>query len=116
MKAKKHTEFTYFAYSAKTINEMIIDSNIQKIEITGVYNNLKKLKTSVEELYDNDIFWFGYCLDEAPHFGRSWSNDMVNLKNIKSIDDGINQKIKEIYALILAGLGEKCKVEVSNES
>ena len=97
-------------YSKDKINQMIQDSSLQKVSMMGVYQDLQKLKLIIEELYDKHIFYLSYWESDAPYFGWDASNDKY--KNMAAITDGITERFKEIYALILAGLGEEIK---SNE-
>ena len=45
-----------FKYSAEKINKMIDESGCQKAIMSGVYNDLKKLKPIIEKIYDENIF------------------------------------------------------------
>ena len=96
-----------FNYSNKKINEMISASGLQKVAMSGVYKDLEKLKPLIEEFYDTHIFYLTYFLSDAPYHG--WDRQSEQMKNMEAITEGITQKFKEIYALILAGLGEECK-------
>ena len=46
-----------FKYSAEKINKMIDESGCQKAIMSGVYNDLKKLKPIIEKIYDENIFY-----------------------------------------------------------
>lgn len=94
-----------FKYSSKKINEMVEASGLKEVNMSGVHKDLEKLKPVVEELYDNHIFYLTYFLSDAPYHG--WDRQSEPMKNMEAITEGITQKVKEIYALILAGLGEK---------
>ena len=91
-------------YSKEQINKIIEDSGLAKVAMAGVYNDLIKLKPLIEDFYDKHIFYLSYWEDDAPYFGWDLSTDTA--KNMAEITDGITQRFKEIYALILAGLGE----------
>ena len=97
-------------YSKDKINRMIQDSSLQKVSMRGVYRDLQKLKPIIEELYDKHIFYLSYWEDDAPYFG--WDPSSDKYKNMAAITDGITDKVQEIYALILAGLGEELKSNV----
>ena len=71
----------------------------------GVYCDLQKLKPIIEDLYDRHIFYLSYWENDALFFGWDASSDKY--KNMAAITDGITDRIKEVYALILAGLGEE---------
>lgn len=94
---------------ADKVNKMIDDSGLQKVCMQGCYNDLKKLKPIIEKLYDEHIFYLSYWKSDCPYFGWEWSKDDGSMKNQAIITDSITEKIEEIYALILAGLGEKCE-------
>ena len=96
---------TKFKYSSKKINEMVEASGLKEVNMFGVHEDLEKLKPIIEELYDNHIFYLSYWENDAPYFG--WDPSSDRYKNMAAITDGITDKIREIYALILAGLGEK---------
>ena len=91
-------------YSKEQINKMIEDSGLVKVAMTGVHRDLTKLKPLIEDFYDKHIFYLSYWENEAPYFG--WNLSTGTAKNMAEITDGITQRFKEIYALILAGLGE----------
>ena len=94
-----------FNYSKDKINQAIQESGLQKVAMAGVYSDLRELKTIIENLYNDHIFYLSYWENDAPYFGWDASSD--SYKNMVAITDGITNKVKEIYALILAGLGEK---------
>ena len=94
-----------FNYSKDKINQAIQESGLQKVTMAGVYSDLRELKTIIENLYNDHIFYLSYWENDAPYFGWDASSD--SYKNMAAITDGITNKVKEIYALILAGLGEK---------
>lgn len=98
-----------FKYSADKINKMIEESGLQKVCMQGCHNDLEKLKPIIEKLYDEHIFYLSYWKSDCPYFGWDWSKDNGTMKNQADITDGITEKIQEVYALILAGLGEKCE-------
>lgn len=91
-------------YSKEQINKMIEDSGLVKVAMAGVHRDLTKLKPLIEDFYDKHIFYLSYWEDDAPYFG--WDLSTGTAKNMAEITDGITQRFKEIYALILAGLGE----------
>lgn len=98
-----------FAYSSKTINKMIEDSSCKKATMRGVYDSLVKLKPLIENFYSEYIFYLSYWKDDCAFHGWEWSKDDGTMANMAKITDGITDKFEEIYALILAGLGEKCE-------
>ena len=103
-------EKNYFEYSKDSINKLIEQyekQGLQKATMLGVYADLKRLKPVIEELYNNRIFFLSYWKDDCPYFGWSWSNDNGKMKSMATITDSITEKFKEIYALILIGLGER---------
>lgn len=100
-----------FKYSAININRLIDESDCKKVCMAGVYNDLKRLKTLVEEFYDENIFYLSYWKNECVYHSWRWDKDDGDMKNMAKITDGITDKFKEIYALILAGLGERMKKE-----
>lgn len=90
-------------YSEDSIKEIKKNMKYSKATMTGYYENLVKLKTEIEKFYDTNIFYLGYGLDEAGYHG--W--DSEHLKDMRNIDHEICQKFKEIYAIILCGIGEE---------
>ena len=98
-----------FKYSANKINKMIDDSGLQKVCMQGCYKDLERLKPIIEKIYDEHVFYIDYWVHECGYHGWDWSKDDGRLKSQKDITESISQKFKEIYALILAGLGEKCE-------
>ena len=98
-----------FIYSAETINKLIDEYNCKPATMTGVHNDLVKLKPLIEEFYDKYIFYLSYWKSECGWHGWEWSKDDGTMANMAKITDGITDKFREIYALILAGLGERVK-------
>lgn len=96
-----------FNYSDKEINGMIVASGLDEVAMQGVHRDLEKLKPLIEELYDKHIFYLTYFLSDAPYHG--WDLQSEPMKNMSAITEGITKKFKEIYALVLAGLGEECE-------
>jgi hypothetical protein len=90
-------------YSESTIKEIKDNMNYSKATMTGFYENLLKLKTDIEKFYDDNMFYLGYELSEAGYHGWSYEHT----KDMKEIDKDICQKFKEIYAIILCGIGEE---------
>ena len=88
---------------------MIEDGGLKKVCMYGAHRDLEKLKPVIEQLYDDSIFYIVYWVSECPYHGWEWSKDDGTLQSQKDITEGIHQKFIEIYALILAGLGEKCE-------
>lgn len=98
-----------FKYSQKKINEIIDTSGCQKVIMTGIYNDLARLKPIIEEIYDKNIFYLDYWSSECCYHGWDWSKDDGSMASMHKITGGITDKFLEIYALILAGLGERCE-------
>lgn len=98
-----------FIYSGKEINKIIEEINLQKAFMKGVVNDLIRLKSIIEKLYRDEVFHLNYWASECAYFGYDWSKDDGSMKSQYEITNGITQKFREIYALILAGLGEKCE-------
>lgn len=98
-----------FGYSAEKINEIIKNNDLKKVCMKGVDKDLRKLKPVIEKIYDEYIFYLDYWSTECMYFGWDWDEDNGEMRNQKKITAGITKKFHEIYALILAGLGEKCE-------
>lgn len=98
-----------FKYSADRINQMIDDNKLNQVCMQGVYKDLQNLKPLIEKFYDDYIFYLSYWENDAPYHGWIWSEDDGRMENQAVITDGITKKFEEIYALILAGLGERCE-------
>ena len=95
-----------FIYSKDEINAMIdeyIEKGMQRAKMMGVHDDLARLKPVIEKIYEEDIFYLSYFATDAAYMG--WTSKA--LSPMLQITDGITQKFKEIYALILCGLGEK---------
>ncbi len=90
-----------FKYSKDSINKIMEGLNFNKVPMQGFYDNLLRIKTEIEKFYDDNIFWLGYILNDAPYHG--WNAE--NLSEMREIDREICKKFKEIYAIILKGLG-----------
>ncbi len=90
-----------FKYSKDNIKEIMEGLNFGKVPMQGFYDDLLKIKTKIEKFYDDNIFYLGYILNDAPYYG--WEAE--NLKEMRDIDEEICTKFKEIYAIVLKGLG-----------
>ena len=97
-----------FYYSRDDIKKYIKKHNLKKVAMNGVYNDLKRLKPIIEKLYNkDDVFYLDYWVNECAYHGWEWNKDDGTLANQKFITEEIHNKVIEIYALILAGLGEE---------
>lgn len=96
-----------FQYSKEKIDKIIKENNLSPVIMLGVKQDLQKLKPIIEKIYDEHIFYLSYWENECGYHGWDWSKDNGKMENQAKITDGISQKFLEIYALILAGLGEK---------
>jgi hypothetical protein len=94
---------------ADKINKTIDEHKLQKVCMQGCYKDLERLKPVIEKLYDEHISYLSYWKSDCPYFGWEWDKDDGRMKNQADITDGITHKIEEIYAIILAGLGERCE-------
>ena len=88
-------------YSRDKIYEMVGKLDYEKVSMAGFYSDLEKLKAEMERFYDKHVFYLGYSLSDAPYHG--WSGD--ELKEMRQINKEICDKVKEMYAVILKGLG-----------
>jgi hypothetical protein len=95
----------HLLYSKNQINNFIHDSGLKKVTMAGVHCDLEKLKPLIEDFYEKHIFYLSYWENDAPYFG--WDLRSGDGRNMAEITDGITERFKEIYALILAGLGEE---------
>lgn len=95
-----------FKYSSEKINKLIDESGCKKATMKGVYNDLQKIKPLIEEFYDKYIFYLDYWTCESGFHGWEYSE---KTESMHKITGGITDKFQEIYALILAGLGERCE-------
>lgn len=95
-----------FQYSKDKLNKLIQSYNLTPATMYGVKADLKRLKSIIEKIYDEDIFYLSHWKSECPYHGWSWSDDNNALTDMATVTDGITEKFLEIYALILAGLGE----------
>ena len=83
------------------IDNLMREINYSKVSMEGYYINLKRIKDRIEIMFDRDIYPIGHALDDAPFFG--WEGERLN--NMRLLYDEIDKKVKELYALILCGLG-----------
>ena len=95
-----------FIYSKEKIEELIKEYNLSPVIMSGIKDDLKRLKPIIEELYEKEIFWLSYWKSECGYHGWDWSKDDGSMENMAIITDGITDRFLEIYALILSGLGE----------
>lgn len=98
-----------FRHSADKINQMIDEQNVRPVCMNGVRKDLETLKPLIEQLYNDHVFYLSCWISECGFHGWSWDKDNGRLTEQEAITDGITEKFKEIYALILAGLGEHCE-------
>lgn len=106
---------TSFKYSAKKINDLINHFGTHKAIMQGVYSDCEKLRSVIEKLYDEYIFYLSYWKSECGFHGWDWSEDNGEMRNMAIITDGITDRFLEIYALILSGLGLKFEVNDNGE-
>lgn len=100
-----------FFYSREKLKKIIKENNLSPVAMKGVAQDLQKLKPIIEKFYDENIFYLSYWKNDAMYHGWNWIKDKQTLENQAKITDGITQKFLEIYALILAGLGEEIEDE-----
>lgn len=98
---------SYFKYSADVINKKIEEMNLHKATMAGVIHDLQALKPVIEKIYDERIFYLDEWISDCAFHGWDWSKDDGRMEDMHTITSGITDKFIEIYALILAGLGEK---------
>lgn len=79
------------------------NSVYEKVPMVGMRKDLSNLKVKLEEIY-GDIFLMGYILVDAPFYG--WSGE--SLKKMHDIQSRIESLARELYAVVLVGLGEDC--------
>ena len=100
-----------FKYNKEKINEIIKKFDLSPVVMLGVRKDLEKLKPLIETLYDNNISYLDYWINECAYHGWDWSEDNKRLENQVKITEGIKQRFLEIYALILIGLNEELSDE-----
>lgn len=98
---------SYFEYSADEINKQIEEMNLHKATMIGVIHDLQALKPVIEKTYDEYVFHLDEWVSDCVFHGWDWSKDDGRMDDMCTITSGIINKFIEIYALILAGLGEK---------
>lgn len=96
------SKFNEISSIKESIREIKKALPYSKVSMKGFYEDLVKIKQKVEILYDEDIFFLGYPLDDAPFHG--WDGEKI--KEMRKIDKEICKKFEEIYAIILCGLDE----------
>lgn len=114
-KYSESLEDNNFKYSWKTINDMIDKFGTHKAVMYGVHHDCEKLKPIIEQLYKDNIFYLSYWKSECGWHGWSWSEDDGTMKNMADITDGITERIEEVYALILSGLGLRFDKDENDE-
>lgn len=82
------------------------NSRYDKVPMGGMRKDLFGLKVKLEDLYE-DIFDMGYPLMDAPYHG--WSGE--TLTKMYDIQNRIESLARELYAVVLVGLGEDCSNE-----
>lgn len=75
----------------------------EKVPMVGMRKDLFDLKVKLEEIY-GDIFYMGYPLMDAPYHG--WYGDA--LTKMYDIQKRIESLARELYAVVLVGIGEDC--------
>lgn len=88
----------------KELMQMIMyyrDMRYNKVQMLGFRKDLVKMQAKLDDLL-NDIFEMGYPLMDAPYHG--WSGD--SLKDAYQVLDRIGSIARELYAVVLVGLGE----------
>jgi len=95
-----------YEYSKGKINSLIKEYDLPPARMEGVHNDLLKIKPVIENIYDKYIFYLSYWKEECAYHGWDWSKDDGSMSGMAKITDGITNRFLEIYALILAGLGE----------
>ena len=89
-------------YHKEKIDQFMTDNSpLTRVTMSGMVNDLQKLKTMIEENYDRA----SYMTYDIEYHG--WHGDAA--KNMHAIEDAITQRMEEIYALCLIGLGEEMK-------
>lgn len=83
----------------------ILEHNLQKAVMTGVYNDLERITKFIEEFYEKNIFYLSYWECECGWHGWEWSKDDGKMASMKYICDEITAKVEEIYGLAQIGLG-----------
>lgn len=94
------------SFGKEKITKMVAELGVSKVAMEGVANDLKRLKPLIEAFYKEHIFYLSYWKGECAYHGWSWLEDDGRMANMAKITDGITERFNEIYALILAGLGE----------
>ena len=109
------TKLNYDCTAKEITNFMqkeIKEHDLRKAIMSGVYEDLKKIKKQMEELYE-DNFYLDYWESECAYHGWKWSEDDGTMSSMAYICDEILKRIKEIYGLALIGTGEtECESDV----
>lgn len=88
-------------YSRDKIYELVDKLDYEEASMAGFHEDLERLKAETEKFYDDFVFYLGHSLSDAPYHG--WTGE--ELKEMRQIDKEICDKVKEMYAVILKGLG-----------
>ncbi len=80
------------------------EQGITKAPMKGFHNDLSKILSLFEGLCNSTtVHYLGYSLSDAPFHG--WNGE--TLKSMNNIDDILTEKMLEIYALLLIGVGQE---------
>ena len=97
----------YFEFSKDEINNRVEELNLKPAIMAMVKHDLEKLKPIIEKFYGKYVFYSSWWASDCSNYGWDWNKDDGTMEDMKKVTDGITDKFKEIYTLILAGLGER---------
>lgn len=83
------------------VKRFVADSHLQPVTMSGMVNDLQKIKVIVKDAYERA----SYMTYDIEYHG--WEGEAA--KNMHEIEREIVRRLKEVYALCLAGLGETPK-------
>lgn len=80
------------------IKQLVAGFHLQPVTMSGMVSDLQRIKAAARDIYDRA----SYMTYDIEYHG--WSGEAA--ENMYAIETEITRRIKEIYALCLAGLGE----------
>ena len=92
------------------LSKVMEENNINVPRLRG----LRMREAYMEKIYRENVFYLTRWISDCGFHGWKWSEDDGRMQSMADITNGITDKFKEIYALILCDLGIE-KFERSQE-
>lgn len=85
---------------------MIKDCSMEKVCTNEVQISLNRLKPIIEFIYSMYIFPLNFWQGDLLYYKTEYNKNDNDINNQANITNEITNKFKEIYALIMCGLGQ----------